>query len=50
MHFLIGLLIIAGAIWAAIEYPRFRKALLITGIGFVLFCVWIAWFLTSHHA
>lgn len=47
MHFLIGIAIIAGAIWLAIEFPNFRKALLITGIGFALFCVWVAWFLTS---
>lgn len=49
MHFLIGLGIVAGGIWLAIKYSNFRKALLITGAGFAVFCVWIAWFLTSHH-
>lgn len=48
MHFLIGIAIIVGGIWGAIEFPNFRKALLITAAGFALFCVWIAWFLTSH--
>lgn len=50
MHILIALLIIAATIWAAIEFPHFRKALAITGICFAVFCVWIAWFVTSHHA
>lgn len=48
MHFLIGIAFVAGAIWLAIEFPKFRKALLITGIGLALFCVWVAWFLTSR--
>jgi hypothetical protein len=47
MHFLIGAVVIAGAIWLAIEFPKFRKALLIMGVGFAVFCAWVAWFLTS---
>lgn len=47
MHFLIGIAVIAGGIWGAIEFPNFRNALLIMGIGFGAFCIWIAWFLTS---
>lgn len=31
MHVLIGLAIVSGAIWLAIEQPKFRKALWITG-------------------
>lgn len=39
MHFLIGIAIISGGIWLAIEFPNFRKALLITGIGFLILCI-----------
>lgn len=48
MHFLLGIAAVSGAIWLAIEFPKFRKALVITGIGFALFCVWAAWLLTAR--
>lgn len=48
MHFLIIIAIISGGVWLAIEYPNFRKALLITGAGFLVLCVGVALLLMAH--
>jgi hypothetical protein len=47
MHFLIGTAVVAGAVWLAIEFPKFRKALLITGVLLALFIVWAGWFMSK---